>query len=136
VALTTWLASALGLASVAAGAVAVVAIPALVVFAAVLLAAAGRLRRVGGAAVILLLGVAVALWPRPAAAHDPGQGRTVTAVTLTGASDGRGTLAITADIAGDCAALTPDRVVARRAGQTLTGALTATGRCRYAGKVS
>jgi len=27
-------------------------------------------------------------------------------------------------------------VVARRAGQTVTGTLTATGRCRYAGKVS
>ncbi len=136
VALTTWLASAVGLASVAAGAVAVVAVPALVVFAAVLLAAAGWLPRLGGAALLLLLGVTVALLPRPAAAHDPGQGDPVAAVTLTGASDGRGTLAISAGIADACAALTPARVVARRAGHTLTGALTATGRCRYAGKVS
>src|SRR6266511_2450118 len=126
----------LGLASVAAGAVAVVAVPALVVFAAVLLAAAGWLPRLGGAALLLLLGVTVALLPRPAAAHDPGQGDPVAAVTLTGASDGRGTLAISAGIADACAALTPARVVARRAGHTLTGALTATGRCRYAGKVS
>jgi hypothetical protein len=135
VALTTWLASAAGLASVAAGAVAVVAVPALVVFAAVLLAAAGRLRPLAGAAVILLL-VATAFWPRPAAAHDPGQGHPVAAVTLTGVSDGQGTLAITAEAADACGALIPGRVVARRAGQTVTGALAATGRCRYAGKVS
>jgi hypothetical protein len=134
VALTTWLASAAGLASVAAGAVAVVAVPALVVFAAVLLAAAGRLRPLAGAAVILLV-VATAFWPRPAAAHDPGQGHPVAAVTLTGVSDGQGTLAITAE-ADACGALVPGRVVARRAGQTVTGALAATGRCRYAGKVS
>jgi hypothetical protein len=135
VALTTWLASAAGLASVAAGAVAVAAVPALGVLAAVLLAAAGRLRPLAGASVILLL-VATAFWPRPAAAHDPGQGRPVAAVTLTGVSDGQGKLAITAEAADACGALTPGRVVARRAGQTVTGALAATGRCRYAGKVS
>ena len=136
VALTTWLASALGLASVTAGAVAVVAAGLLALFAAVLLAAAGRVRRLGGAALLLLLGVAVALWPTPATAHDPGQGRPVAAVTLTGASDGRGRLAITVQLADGCAALRPGRVVARRAGQTVTGALAATGRCRYAGQVS
>jgi hypothetical protein len=134
VALSTWLASAAGLASVAAGAVAVVAIPALVLFAAVLLAAA-RLRRLGGAA-LLLLAIAVALWPRPAAAHDPGQGRPVAAVTLAAVSDGHGTLTITAEPASACGALTPGRVVARRAGRTITGALAAIGRCRYAGMVS
>jgi hypothetical protein len=135
VALTTLVASALGLASVTAGAVAVVAVPMLALFAAVLLAAAGRARRLGSAA-LLLLGVAVALWPTPATAHDPGQGRPVAPVTLTGASDGRGRLTITAQLADGCAALRPGHVVARRAGQTVTGALTATGRCRYAGQVS
>jgi hypothetical protein len=135
VALTTWVASALGLASVPAGAVAVVAVPVLALVAAVLLAAAGRVRRLGAAA-LLPLGVAVALWPMPATAHDPGQGRPVAAVTLTGASDGRGRLTITAQLADGCAALRPARVVARRAGQTVTGALAATGRCRYAGQVS
>jgi hypothetical protein len=138
VALTTWLASAAGLASVTAGAVAVVAVPALVVFAAVLLAVTGRVRSLGGAALIVLLavGVAAAVWPRPAAAHDPGQGRPVAAVTLTGASDGHGRLTITAETTDACVALTPARVVARRAGQTVTGALAATGQCRYAGTVS
>jgi hypothetical protein len=136
VALTTWLASAAGLISVAAGAVAVVAVPALVAFAAVLLTTAGRVRPSVGAALILLLGITAAVWPGPAAAHDPGQGRPVAAVTLTGASDGHGTLLITAEATDACGALTPARVVARRAGQTVTGALAATGRCRYAGKVS
>jgi hypothetical protein len=136
VALTTWLASAAGLTSVTTGAVAVVAVPALLVFAAALLAAAGRLRPLGGVALILLLGVAAPLWPRPAAAHDPGQGRPVAAVTLTGISYGQGTLTITAETADACGALTPARVVARRAGQTVTGALATTGRCRYAGEVS
>jgi hypothetical protein len=136
VALTTWLASALGLASVTAEAVAVVAVPALALFAAVPLAAARRVRPLGGAALILLLGVAAALWPRPAAAHDPGQGRPIAPVTLTTTSDGHGTLTITAEPADACGTLTPARVVARRAGQTITGALAATGRCRYAGTVS
>jgi hypothetical protein len=135
VALTTLIASAVGLASVAPGAVAVVAVPVLVVFAAVLLGEGGRLPRLGGTALIVL-GVALTLSPRPAAAHDPGQGRLVEAVTLTGASDGRGTLTITAETADRCEALAPSRVVARRAGQTVTGALTATGRCRFSGRVS
>src|SRR5512132_1947459 len=65
VALILLAASAAGLASVTAGAVAVVAVPALLVFAAALLAAAGRLRPLGGVALILLLGVAAPLWPRP-----------------------------------------------------------------------
>ena len=50
-------------------------------------------------------------------------------------SDGHGTIAVPADSANDCAALPPRRLLARRAGQTVTGTLTATGRCRYAGQV-
>ncbi len=138
VSLTTWLASTVGLASVPAGAVAVVAVPLLVAFLAVLLAEHRRSPRFGGPTGILLLAVAaVALSPTRAAAHDPGQGRTVAPVTLTGASDGRGTLTITAEVSGgDCAALTPRRVVARRAGRTVTGTLAAAGSCRHAGKVA
>jgi hypothetical protein len=44
-------------------------------------------------------------------------------------------ITITADSANDCAALPPRRLLARRAGQTVTGTLTATGHCRYAGQV-
>jgi hypothetical protein len=89
----------------------------------------------GGAALLLLLGGSVASWPAPAAAHDPGQGPPVAPVTLTGTSDGRGTLTLAAEPTGDCAALRPVGVVARRAGQAVTGALTPTGRCRFAGQV-
>jgi hypothetical protein len=135
VALTTLVASTVGLTSVTAQAVAVVAIPVLVVFVAVLVAEFGWLPRFGGSALMLLLGGAVALFPVPAAAHDPGQGPAVAPVTLTGAADGRGTLTITAEIAADCTPLTPERVVARRAGQAVTGALTAAGRCRSSGRV-
>jgi hypothetical protein len=44
-------------------------------------------------------------------------------------------ITITADSANDCAALPPRRLLVRRAGQTVTGRLTATGHCRYAGQV-
>jgi hypothetical protein len=135
VALILLAASAAGLASVGAGAAAVVAVPALAVFLAVLATQVRWPSRVHGAALPLLVAVAVALPPSPAQAHDPGQGRPIAPVTLTGTSDGHGTIAITADSANDCAALPPRRLVARRAGQTVTGALTATGHCRYAGQV-
>jgi hypothetical protein len=135
VALTALVASATGLARVPAGAVAVVAVPALVVFLLVVAIQAGRLRRSPRPSV-LLLALVLALSPTPAGAHDPGQGRTVAPVTLIGTSDGHGSLTITAETpAGACSALTPGRVIARRAGQTVTDALTAAGPCRYAGQV-
>jgi hypothetical protein len=138
VALTALVASATGLARVPAGAVAVVAVPALVVFLVVVAIQAGRLRRSPRPSVLLLLALALALAlsPTPAGAHDPGQGRAVAPVTLIGTSDGHGSLTITAETpAGACSALTPGRVIARRAGQTVTDALTAAGPCRYAGQV-
>jgi hypothetical protein len=140
VALIMLAASAAGLASVQAGAVAVVAVPALVISLVVLAAQRRRPSRVHGSALLLLLAavagiVIVALWPAPADAHDPGQGRPIAPVTLTGTSDGRGTITITADSANDCAALPPRRVLARRARRTVTGELTASGQWRYAGRV-
>jgi hypothetical protein len=136
VALILLAASAAGLASVDTGAVALVAVTGLVVFLVVLLAQRRRSSQVHGAALLLVAGaVAVALSPTSAEAHDPGQGRPVARVTLTGTSDGRGTITITADSANDCATLPPRRVVARRAGRIVTGTLTATGRCHYAGQV-
>jgi hypothetical protein len=134
IALLLLAASVVGLASVDAGAVVAVAVPALVVFLAVLPTQLRRSSRIHGLA-LLLVAVALALSPAPADAHDPGQGRPIAPVTLTGTSDGHGTLSITADSANDCAALPPRRVVARRAGRIVTGALTATGTCRYAGQV-
>jgi hypothetical protein len=136
VALFLLAASAVGLASVDTGAVALVAVPVLVVFLVVVAIQAGRLRRSRRPSVLLLLALALALSPTPAGAHDPGQGRAVAPVTLIGTSDGHGRLTITAETPAEaCSALTPGRVIARRAGQTVTGALTATGPCRYAGQV-
>lgn len=136
VALILLVASAVGLASVDTGAVALVAVPVLLVFVMILAIQAGRLRRSRRPSVLLLLALALALSPTAAGAHDPGQGRAVAPVTLIGTSDGHGSLTITAEIPADaCSALTPGRVIARRAGRTVTGALTATGPCRYAGQV-
>jgi hypothetical protein len=136
VALLLLAASAVGLASVEAGAVAAVAVPTLVVFLVVVAAQVRWSSQVHGAALLLVTGaVVVALSPAPADAHDPGQGRPIAPVTLTGTSDGHGRITITADCANDCAALPPRRLLARRAGQTITGTLTATGHCRYAGQV-
>ncbi|HET7517509.1 MAG TPA: hypothetical protein VFN05_07420 [Actinomycetes bacterium] len=135
VALILLVASAAGLASVDPGAVALVAVPGLVVFLVVVAAQVRWSSQVHGAALLLLVAGAVALSPASAEAHDPGQGRPIAPVTLTGTSDGRGGIAITADSANDCAALPPRRLLARRAGQTVTGTLTATGHCRYAGQV-
>jgi hypothetical protein len=137
VALTALAASATGLARVPAGAVAVVTVPTLVMFLVVAVQV-GRRRRSPRPSVLLLLALAlaVALSPTPAGAHDPGQGRPVAPVTLIGTSDGHGSLTIAAETPADaCSALTPGRVVARRAGQTVTGALAATGPCRFAGQV-
>jgi len=71
VALTALVASVVGLASVPAGAVAVVAVPVLVGLAAVLAAEAGWLPRLGGSALLLPVGGSVAFSPTPAGAHDP-----------------------------------------------------------------
>jgi hypothetical protein len=107
----------LGLASVDAGAVAVVAVPALLMFLAVLPTQLRRSSLIHGRALLLVaVAVALASSPSPADAHDPGQGRPIAPVTLTGTSYGRGTITITADSDNDCAMLPPRRVVARRAG--------------------
>jgi hypothetical protein len=135
VALILLAASAAGLASIDTGAVALLAVPVVVVFL-VVVAQVRWSSQIHGAAPLLLAGaVAVALSPASADAHDPGQGRPIAPVILTGTSDGRGGITITADSANDCAALPPRRLLARRAGQTVTGTLTATGHCRYAGQV-
>jgi hypothetical protein len=135
IALLLLAASAVGLANVDPGAVAVVAVPALAAFLVVLAAQRRRPSRSHGLALLLLVAVALALSPSPSEAHDPGQGRPIAPVTLTGTSDGRGTLTIIADSDNDCAALPPRRLVARRAGRVVTSPLTATGHCRYAGQV-
>jgi hypothetical protein len=135
VALILLAASTAGLASVDPGAVALVAVPGLVVVLVVLATQVRRSPRVEGPALLVLIAVAVALSPTAADAHDPGQGRPIAPVTLTGTSDGHGTITITAVSDNDCAALPPRRLLARRAGRIVAGTLTASGHCRYMGLV-
>ena len=58
---------------------------------------------------------------RPAAAHDPGQGAEVAAITLTIDSDGD-LIMVGAEIEAD-PTIEPLRVVARRGGRSITGPL-------------
>ncbi len=64
----------------------------------------------------------------PALAHDPGQGRHVALGLLTvSRASGQGeTATLELGVPGDCQAFTPVATVARRAGRTLRGSLTAT----------
>jgi hypothetical protein len=94
-------------------------------------------RAAAAAMLSVLLGLAVGLGgPRPASAHDPGQGDLVASARLTGASDGRRSLNLTVDAAAGWDQVTPVRLVARRAGQTIAGPLSRADACRYIGSVS
>jgi hypothetical protein len=82
----------------------------------------------------LLLVVLVGPLAGRAAAHDPGQGDELAAATLeVTRTDGIATVRLLVD--GGCAALVPERVVGRRAGSVMTGALRATGSCRFEGQL-
>jgi hypothetical protein len=130
-------ASAVGLASPAPGAVLAAAVPALAIACLLLLP---RRRRSVGPALVLLLGAAAAtIGPPlpPAAAHDPGQGETVTQAVVTAHSDGEGEIRLVVhDLEAHCADLEPVRVVARRAGETSTGDLRRTSDCGFTGSVA
>jgi hypothetical protein len=144
-----WLAAATGLAGQSPVAVAAVAVPVIAVAAATAAAHHVRGRRL--AAVVLavpiaalLAGAALVAGAPPAAAHDPGQGRSVTTVGVSGRSDGAGRLGLDVAIAGppsrpspgsQCRNTAPVRLVARRAGDTVSAPLRAVGNCRYGGTV-
>jgi hypothetical protein len=114
----------------------VVAVPVIAVFGLVVLAGSRRGRPLALAAGTLMLAVLPLSAARPAAAHDAGEGPPVRPVTLTGTSDGRRTLGLTAQLTGPrCAAPVPLRIVARRAGQTRTAPLRRTNGCRYTGTI-
>lgn len=131
-----WLGSVAGLANRPVTLVAAVAVPALVVFGGALLGSGRRGGPVAAALVAAVVGGAGLVGGAgPARAHDPGQGETVLGVHVTGVSDGNGLLSITVEPTGSCSGLVPTRVVARRAGDTMTDALRADGDCKYAGAV-
>lgn len=130
-----WAASAAGLASEAPAAVAVTAVPILVLGLLVLLGSRGRQRSLVPAALALSAVGLLVGHPSPAQAHDPGQGKPLATVELTAVSDGDGTVTMTADVPDQCSGLSPVRVEARRAGETIGGALTRIDRCAFEGRV-
>ncbi|MFD1542809.1 hypothetical protein [Nonomuraea guangzhouensis] len=120
ISLTTLISSSFGLTSVPVLSVLPTALPVTVVFVVAALAESRRLRP---AATALLLGGIIVLPltdQDQALAHDPGQGEPVAQVSLVGTSDGHGSLSLTGELPRDA---TPSRIVARRAGETVTGTL-------------
>ena len=137
VAAIAWLAAATGVASQSPSAVAVTAIPVLIVAAIVLVADRQWWRRVPGAAAAIAV---VALLPlttaAPALAHDPGEGDPVVQAQLTGTSSGDRLLTLRAALPAGCAGVTPRAVLARRAGTTLTAPLRALPGCTFEGSLT
>jgi hypothetical protein len=128
-----WIAAGLGLAGQPAGSIGMTAIPVIVAFI-VLIALYYRPGRPIGALAALLVAVGVIIdFASPARAHDPGQGLPITRARLTAIGDGTGLARLTVEPASHCTELVPRHVIARRAGDTVAGALAATGDCRYSG---
>jgi hypothetical protein len=84
-----------------------------------------RTRVVAAAAAVVALACLPLLTAPPARAHDPGQGTEIGTAELMISGDGAGTVSVfmrdLRDVRADT--LTPDRLVARRAGQTVTASL-------------
>lgn len=137
VALSTLLATVTGVSSVPIAAVLVEALLVVALFVVMLAMAA---RPAGGVVLgVLVLGtLALPLSaPEPAWAHDPGQGQSVGTAILTASSKANGTIDLVAIPRGGCGALTPVRLLARRAGQTVSAPLTASsGQCGFSGRLS
>lgn len=131
-----WMAAVAGVTRQAPAAIATVAAPLAVLFALVLLAGSRRGRPLAFAVFAAAVSVGVLLGSaRPAAAHDPGQGVPLARADLVGTSDGHGALTLALDLPGGCDQTTPQELVARRAGRTISGPLVAAGGCRYAGSL-
>ncbi|MEJ7833938.1 MAG: hypothetical protein WKF79_13545, partial [Nocardioides sp.] len=133
-----WLASVAGLASQPASALAITAAPvSLALIAALLLTP----RRTCVVAAVMALGMSAPLLQQERAeAHDPGQGEAVTTIVLSATLSGR-QITVTATPAGHCEDLQPHQLVARRAGDTITGRLTRVGTtsdasCSFVGKIT
>jgi hypothetical protein len=131
-----WAASATGLASPDRGAVSAVAFVVIAISLVAFLATARNPRAIGAAAVVVGVAAMGLGSAKPAEAHDPGQGKSVVDAVMTANVDGHGTIQLTVEPGGHCGELAPVRVVARRAGETITGALRQTGACTFTGSIS
>lgn len=133
-----WSASVVGLASPPPSALAITAVPVAAALVAVLLLTS---RRTGAVAVVLALGLSLPLLQlERAEAHDPGQGEAVAPAVLSAVVSGR-QITMTTEVAVHCDDLEPERLVARRAGKTVSGDLIRVdseeaGSCSFVGQIS
>ncbi len=133
-----WLASITGLASQPASALATTAVPVAVVAITALLLSS---RRASTVLAVAALGVSLPLLHQERAeAHDPGQGEDVTSAVLKATVSGQ-QITMTAIPAGHCDDLQPQRLVVRRAGNTITSKLTRIGAvsdrsCSFVGHIT
>lgn len=133
-----WLASLTDLASQQANALAITAVP---VSGALIAALLLTSRRTPVAVAVIALGMSLPLLQQERAeAHDPGQGEAVTSATLTATVSER-QITMTATPTGHCEDLQPSHLVARRAGETITGSLTPVGStsggsCSFVGQLA
>lgn len=132
-----WAAAAAGLSSQSPDAVAVTAVPIVVICAAGVIAGVfGRRGFAAASSVLAVLVVAVATPPVPARAHDPGQGAPRGRIELVAVSDGARTISVRAVMADGCAGITPLRLVARRGGLLTSAALRAGPGCAFSGRIA
>ncbi|KMO73488.1 hypothetical protein [Mycolicibacterium chlorophenolicum] len=132
-----WAAAAAGLSSQSPDAVSVVAVPTIV--AGALIVAAGGFGSRGvrvAEAVMAMIAVAVTFAPAPARAHDPGQGASRGPIELAAISDGAHSISMRATVSDGCAGLAASRLVARRAGVTVSGVLRAEPGCVFSGRIT
>ncbi len=133
-----WLASLTDLASQPTSALAITAVPVSVALIAALLL---RSRRAYAVVAAVVLGMSFPLLHHERAeAHDPGQGENVTSAVLSATVTGR-QITMTATPAGHCDNLQPHQLVARRAGETITGTLArvetpSDGSCSFVGQAA
>lgn len=122
-----------GLVSQPLQAVSVIALP---LFAAAAVVLSTRARQAGTALGVVLTAGSLALVPAdPAAAHDPGQGEPFVSAELSATVNGR-QITMSTVPSDHCDDLRPLRIVARRAGQTVTGPLRQRGECTFSGALT
>lgn len=132
-----WAAAAAGLSSQSPDAVAIVALPTIIVCVVVVVAGGFGRRGVAVAgAVAAVIVVAVTSTPVPAHAHDPGQGAPRGRIELVADSDDARTISLRATVADGCGGLAASRLVARRAGVTVSAALRAEPGCVFSGRIA
>jgi len=134
-----WGTAAFGLTSLHPGPIGAVALPVLLIFAA-LLVTGRRAAEAVSAAAAMVTAAAVTMASAPQArAHDPGQGTVIGTLKLTADTTATGLTRLTASAessGSSCTGLVARRIIARRAGRTRTAPLNTDGACRFSGVIS